>query len=129
MNTSTIPSSAGSRFFDEKHPDAIPISGEVSDLDDQNQNTRKNDFLGSSQQHPFSSPIQAAFWANIYRTAKYEGTHRFDPAFQWGEAEERKLVRKVCSDHPFHKLITDIELDRLISESCAGSGLCSLPST
>jgi hypothetical protein len=32
----------------------------------------------------------------IYKPiAGYEGSHRFDPAFQWDPAEERKLVRTV----------------------------------
>lgn len=132
MNINTIPTSAGSRFFDEKHPDAIPHSGDVSDvsdIDDKNLNTRNNDFLGSTQQHPFSSPIQAAFWANVYRKAKYEGTHRFDPSFQWSEADEKKLVREVRSNLLSLNPITDFKPGRLISELCAGSGLCLLPST
>ena len=28
---------------------------------------------------------------------KYEGRHRYDPAFEWEPLEERKLVRKVCT--------------------------------
>jgi len=27
----------------------------------------------------------------------YEGRHRYDPQFEWEPAEEKKLVRKVCS--------------------------------
>lgn len=27
---------------------------------------------------------------------EYEGAHRYDPKFQWSDAEERKLVRRVC---------------------------------
>jgi hypothetical protein len=27
---------------------------------------------------------------------KYEGRHRYDPTAQWTEAEEKKLVRRVC---------------------------------
>lgn len=35
--------------------------------------------------------------------AEYEGRHRYDPTAQWTEAEEKKLVRKVCaSTHPSH---------------------------
>ena len=28
--------------------------------------------------------------------ATYEGIHRYDPKFQWHDAEEKKVVRKVC---------------------------------
>jgi hypothetical protein len=28
---------------------------------------------------------------------EYEGRHRYDPTAQWTEAEEKKLVRKVCA--------------------------------
>lgn len=27
---------------------------------------------------------------------QYEGKHRYDPDFEWGPKEEKKLVRKVC---------------------------------
>lgn len=28
---------------------------------------------------------------------KYEGAHRYDPLFQWTEAEEKRLVRRVSA--------------------------------
>ena len=37
----------------------------------------------------------------IYKPiAGYEGSHRFDPSFQWDPAEERKLVRIVSQGFP-----------------------------
>jgi len=26
----------------------------------------------------------------------YEGAHRYDPSFEWDQAEEKRVVRKVC---------------------------------
>jgi len=26
----------------------------------------------------------------------YEGAHRYDPSFEWEQAEEKRVVRKVC---------------------------------
>ena len=37
----------------------------------------------------------------IYKPiAGYEGSHRFDPSFQWDPAEERKLIRIVSQGFP-----------------------------
>lgn len=55
----------------------------------------KDAYLGSTQQHPFSEPRDAARWGNVYEKAKYEGRHRFDPSFQWDAATEKRLIRKV----------------------------------
>ncbi len=55
----------------------------------------KNSFLGSTQQHAFTSPVDSAYWLGVYETAKYEGRHRFDPFFQWTLSEEKKLIRTV----------------------------------
>lgn len=50
---------------------------------------------GSYGNHIFSDPKVAAYWANIYENATYEGRHRFDPAFTWSATEEKRLKRKV----------------------------------
>jgi len=47
--------------------------------------------------HIFKTPQIAEYWLDIYNHAKYEGRHRFDPQFTWTAAEERQVVRKVCS--------------------------------
>lgn len=43
----------------------------------------------------FSDEKVAAYWKNVYAESKYEGRHRFDPAFTWTEEEEKALVRKL----------------------------------
>ncbi|KAK3498888.1 major facilitator superfamily domain-containing protein [Neurospora hispaniola] len=50
---------------------------------------------GSTPDHVFSDPAIAAYWADVYERAGYENRHRFDPSFEWGASEERKLVRKM----------------------------------
>lgn len=50
---------------------------------------------GSHENHPFRDEATAAHWLEIYKTANYEGLHRFDPEYTWTAAEEKKLVRKV----------------------------------
>ncbi|KAK3350569.1 major facilitator superfamily domain-containing protein [Neurospora tetraspora] len=50
---------------------------------------------GSTPDHVFSDPAIAAHWTEVYEGAGYENRHRFDPSFQWGASEERKLVRKI----------------------------------
>lgn len=39
----------------------------------------------------------ALYWKEVYENAKYEGRHRYDPSYKWTAAEEKKLLRKVCS--------------------------------
>lgn len=50
---------------------------------------------GSYGDHVFADPKVAAYWADIYDKAKYEGRHRFDPEFTWSATEEKRLKRKV----------------------------------
>ncbi len=71
-------------------------SGSVSPVNlDDTALTVKDAFLGSTQQHAFSSPVNLEFWSNTYEKALYEGRHRFDPLFQWSPGAEKSLVRKV----------------------------------
>lgn len=57
---------------------------------------QENKFLGSTKEHVFSDPSVADYWREKYEKAGYENRHRFDPEFQWGADEEKRLVRKVC---------------------------------
>lgn len=82
---------------------------------------KKSNFLGSTHQHAFSTPAQAEYWLNIYKTAGYEGTHRFDPSLQWTEQEEKRLVRKV-RPMDFVWPRPTLTACRLIFVSCAGNG-------
>ncbi|KAH7057053.1 major facilitator superfamily domain-containing protein [Macrophomina phaseolina] len=50
---------------------------------------------GSGRDHIFSDTKVADYWRNIYENAKYEGSHRFDPAFTWTAQEELRVRRKV----------------------------------
>lgn len=68
-----------------------PLEGDDADVNVQ------NGYTGSTHQHPFTQPLEAEYWKNIYEEAKYEGRHRFDPSEQWSSSEEKKLVRKVSS--------------------------------
>lgn len=69
-----------------------PQTNNIKGLDD-----AVTDDAASSRagEHIFTDPSVANFWRDVYERSKYEGRHRFDPAYSWTEAEERKLVRKV----------------------------------
>jgi hypothetical protein len=67
----------------------IPV--EMDDADEK----IKDSYVGSTQQHPFTSPVDATYWGTLYENVKYEGRHRFDALFQWDFNEEKRLVRKV----------------------------------
>ncbi|KAK3501974.1 major facilitator superfamily domain-containing protein [Neurospora crassa] len=54
-----------------------------------------NNYGSTPDHHVFSDPAIAAYWAEVYERAGYENRHRFDPSFEWGASEERKLVRKM----------------------------------
>jgi hypothetical protein len=60
--------------------------GDGSDTDDSHQYVTGDVFAQGGQQQ-FYEPI-----------AEYEGRHRYDPAAQWTEAEEKRLVRRVRTD-------------------------------
>lgn len=119
---SSAPSSTGSQIFNEKggqNQQPTPVAS--SDYEEKLNNHRRN-FHGDTGDHPFNSSAKAAYWDNVYKNARYEGAHRYDPAVEWTQAEEKKLTRKV------HFLIHGSRprwLDRLIFVSCVGCGLCS----
>lgn len=79
----------------------------------------KPGFTGSTEQHPFSVPANAEYWRQVYEKAKYEGRHRFDPSFQWGSTEEKRLVRKVSM--PCGRLHSGPNTDMLTSSSTSTS--------
>jgi hypothetical protein len=76
---------------------AISITpGSASTIEIDDPATRvKDEFLGSVQQHPFSSPVAASYWSNIYENCKYECRHRFNASAEWTPSAEKRLVRKV----------------------------------
>lgn len=76
---------AGSKepHFDEARSDH---TNDVEDID--------GDY-GSYNNHIFSDPKVAEYWAHVYEKAQYEGRHRFDPTITWSAAEEKRLKRKV----------------------------------
>lgn len=79
----------------EKDPELLKSpaapSSEISASDDQ---VVTEDY-GSQNDHVFTDPTTAEYWENIYRKAKYESLHRFDPNVKWTAAEEKKLLRKI----------------------------------
>jgi hypothetical protein len=64
----------------------IAVGSIGSDSDDSHQYVTGEVFAQGGQLH-YYEPI-----------AKYEGRHRYDPAAQWTEAEEKRLVRRVRAD-------------------------------
>jgi hypothetical protein len=59
----------------------------------------KDEYLGSNQEHVFSTPAILSYWKDVYEKAKYESRHRFDPLLQWSPSEEKLLLRKVFPAH------------------------------
>lgn len=91
-------SPVGSELPNEKTEDISISAGSTTALEADELNDKiKDAYSGSTQQHPFSSQIDAAYWKDVYEKAKYEGRHRFDPSIQWDSETEKKLVRKVSS--------------------------------
>lgn len=95
-----------STTMDQKQPIVSDLPNEKADISistgthtpleaDESNVKIKDAYTGSTQQHPFSSEVDAAYWRDVYEKAKYEGRHRFDPAIQWDSDTEKKLIRKV----------------------------------
>jgi hypothetical protein len=60
---------------------------------DSEASSQKSGDLVKKQNTVFESPEAL----EIYKpTAKFEGSHRFDPSATWEPEEEKKLVRRVC---------------------------------
>lgn len=133
-----------SKIHNEK--DVVSIaSGSVSPVREEDTAVNvKDSYLGSTQEHVFTLPVNLSYWSNIYEKANYEGRRRFDPLFQWASSEEKKLVRKVISLSTtldgdivdnlgsisviwffLHNLFTDKESCSLTFELCCGFGSCS----
>lgn len=78
--------------------DGEPAKGSPEATVDQKRESSPDDGYQStddSSVHVFSDPARAELWKKRYEDAGYENRHRFDPNYQWTEAEEKKLVRKV----------------------------------
>ncbi|EXJ92391.1 hypothetical protein A1O3_00941 [Capronia epimyces CBS 606.96] len=71
---------------------ALPVEADDSP---EGGSIREDCYLGSTEQHPFSSPADAEHWRSVYESARYEGRHRYDPSCQWSSTEEKRLVRKL----------------------------------
>lgn len=76
----------------ERNGKAVPESLDSDDPDSVEDIDRD---YGSYHDHVFSDPKVAAYWANAYENARYEGRHRFDPEFTWSATEEKRLKRKL----------------------------------
>ena len=65
-----------------------------ADIDPGSETSSKDgDHLVKNINNVFEAPEAT----EIYKpTAKFEGSHRFDPSATWEPAEEKKLVRRVC---------------------------------
>jgi hypothetical protein len=88
-------SNEASKMVQEKEPQSITAGSVVPLAVEDTRSNLRDPFLGSTHQHPFTTPENAEYWSNVYEDAKYEGRHRFDPACQWDATEEKRLVRKV----------------------------------
>jgi hypothetical protein len=71
-------------------PDLKPTSDSKTLLVDDRSSTSS----GISEQETFLNAGLEDYYLPI---DSYEGRHRFDPTFQWTQAEEKKLVRKVTA--------------------------------
>lgn len=60
---------------------------------------KRSSFYGS--EHVYEPPESREMYKLIQG---YEGSHRFDPSLEWTEAEEKALVRTVCTAgyHTYH---------------------------
>lgn len=56
----------------------------------------------------------------------YEGIHRYDPKFQWQDAEENKIIRKVCILPQCHGMETNKLSDRLANMQLGVSNVLRL---
>lgn len=84
---------------DDKETPAVNIdhnsdSGPDASNRESEDHTEVDGDYGSYHDHIFVEPKIAAYWANVYENARYEGRHRFDPAFTWSAPEEKRLKRK-----------------------------------
>jgi hypothetical protein len=63
---------------------------------DSETSSQKSENLVKNVNNVFEAPEAT----EIYKpTAKFEGSHRFDPLATWEPEEEKKLVRRVCMAH------------------------------
>ena len=88
---------------EKKHSD-IAVDAPVNDQSESSDSEFADDAedidgdYGSYGNHVFSDPKVAAYWADVYEKATYEGRHRFDPTFTWSATEEKRVKRKVRVD-------------------------------
>lgn len=82
----------GQESYDSKSPHNATVTASSTSLSDEER-------LGLGQgKVPDDCAFDTTENPEIYRPiSTYEGIHRWDPYFQWGEDEEKSLIRKVWS--------------------------------
>jgi hypothetical protein len=75
----------------KKSPDAI-VDSDVSSNSESKDRRRFKEFSEAA----FEQTEDPRFYKPI---PEYEGIHRWDPDFDWTEAEEKRLIRKVYPAH------------------------------
>lgn len=86
-------SSLASLSVEDKKDGAKTI--EVKELEDSEDSSELELQQRSKQENPFLDPFLAEYYARIYEESKYECRSAFDPHFEWTEAEDKKLMRKI----------------------------------
>lgn len=86
----------GPESYDSKTPHNAAVAASSTSLSDEEPR------LGLGQgKVPDDCTFDTTENPEIYKPIPtYEGIHRWDPYFQWGEEEEKKLIRKV--EHEFN---------------------------
>lgn len=68
----------------------VPLSASKSYTGQNNDSEDEYD-----EKNPFTNPIFATHWKEVYEDSKYECRHVFDPTFTWTPEEEKALIRKL----------------------------------
>lgn len=61
----------------------------------ENINSNVTDSSSEFDTNPFTDPVVAEYYRNVYEKSKYECRAAFDPDFEWNQEEEKKLIRKL----------------------------------
>lgn len=57
--------------------------------------TEEESILSTGSPNPFSDPVIAEYYRDLYEKSQYECRAAFDPEFEWTAEEEKKVIRKL----------------------------------